>query len=253
MLPALAGLELAGASAGELDGFDSEKDVAIHVSGSSVLKGSLGTAKAVIGLSGASTLALTGKAQRAELSAQGSSQLKLPEFLVRQCEVTLAGASTGDISVKSTAPFVAKVSGSSTLKGSVESSDIDLELRGASRAILRGSSKNAKIVVEGSSQLKSSDFAIDAQSINLEVLGASKAAIHGTVGSAVVKGTGSSHLDLEDLKSKSVEITLSGASHAKVAASGSLTYHLSSASQLNYSGDPTKLDGETTGVRAPFA
>ena len=39
VLPALAGLELAGASAAELDGFDSEKDVAIHVSGSSVLKG----------------------------------------------------------------------------------------------------------------------------------------------------------------------------------------------------------------------
>jgi len=247
VLPVLAGLELAGASAGELDGFDSEKDVAIHVSGSSSLKGSLGTAKAVIGLSGASTLALTGKAQRAELSAQGSSQLKLPEFLVRQCEVALGGASTGEIAVKSTAPFVAKVLGSSTLKGSIEATDIDLELRGASRAILRGSTKNAKIVVEGSSQLKSSDLAIDAQSINLEVSGASKAALKGRVESAVVRGTGSSHLDLEDLKSKSVEITLSGASHAKVAASGSLTYHLSSASQLNYSGDPTKLDGETSG------
>jgi Putative auto-transporter adhesin, head GIN domain len=166
---------------------------------------------------------------------------------VKQCEVDLGGASRAEILVRSTAPFVAKVSGSSTLKGSVDSTDVNLDIRGASRAILRGRTKNAKIVLEGSSHLKSSDLAIEANSIDLEVSGASTAALKGSVESAVIKGTGSSHLELENLKSKTIEITLSGASHAKVAASGSLTYHLSSSSHLSYSGDPAKLDGESTG------
>jgi hypothetical protein len=198
-------------------------------------------------VSGASSLSLTGGAQSAQLSASGSSQLKLPEFLVKQCEVDLGGASTGEILVKSTAPFVAKVSGSSTLKGSVDATDVNLDIRGASRAILRGSSKNAKIVLQGSSQLKSSDLAIEAQSIDLDVSGASKAALKGTVETAVIRGSGSSHLELENLKSKTVEITLSGASHAKVAAGSSLTYHLSSSSHLSYTGDPGKVGGEESG------
>ena len=50
MLPVLAGLELSGACQGELKGFDSEKDVNIHVSGSSKLNGSLGTGKAILGV-----------------------------------------------------------------------------------------------------------------------------------------------------------------------------------------------------------
>ena len=48
VLPALAGIDLSGASTGHLEGFDSEKDVAIHLSGASKLDGSLGSAKAKI-------------------------------------------------------------------------------------------------------------------------------------------------------------------------------------------------------------
>jgi hypothetical protein len=247
VLPTIEGLELSGASQGELKGFDFEKDVAIHVSGSSKLMGSLGTGKAEFDVDGASSLSLAGSAQSAQLSAHGSSHLMLPEFLVKQCELDLGGASTAEINVRSTAPFVAKISGSSTLKGSVEATDVNLDLRGASRATLRGSTKNAKIVVEGSSHLKSPELAIEAKSIELEVSGASSAALKGTADSAVIKGTGSSHLALADFKCKTVAITLSGASHAKVAASGSLEYHLSSASHLTYSGDPAKLEGEKSG------
>jgi hypothetical protein len=247
VLPALAGVDLSGACQGELKGFESEKDVNIHVSGSSKLKGSLGAGKAELGAEGASSISLTGSAQRAQLSAHGSSHLTLPEFLIKQGGLKLDGASNADITVRSTAPFVAKVSGSSTLKGTVEATDVDLEIRGASQAALRGSARNAKIIVEGSSRLKSPELVFDAKSIELEATGASSAALKGTAETAVFKATGVCHLALEDLKCKSLDVTLSGASHASVAASGSLDYHISSVSHLTYSGDPAKLEGETTG------
>jgi eukaryotic-like serine/threonine-protein kinase len=247
VLPALEGLELSGACQGELKGFDSEKDVEIHVSGSSKLKGSLDTGKAKLGVHGASSISLTGSAQSAQLSVHGSSHLMLPEFLMKQGDLKLDGASTAEITLRSTAPFVAKVSGSSRLDGKVEAADIDLEIRGASEAKLRGSAKNAKIVVEGSSRLKSPELVFDAKSIELEATGASSAALKGTAETAVFKATGACHLVLEDLKCKTVDVTLSGASHASVAASALLEYHISSVSHLTYSGDPAKLEGEKTG------
>src|SRR5262249_45980035 len=107
VLPELSGLGLSGACQGELKGFDSEKDVAISISGSSKLKGSLGTAKAKLGVSGASSISLTGAANVAQLAASGSSHLTLPEFVVKQGALDVSGASTAEITVRSTEPFVA--------------------------------------------------------------------------------------------------------------------------------------------------
>jgi hypothetical protein len=247
VLPQLEGLDLSGACHGELKGFESEKDVRIHVSGSSKLKGFLGARKAELGVDGASSIALSGRAQSAQLSAHGSSHLTLPEFVVKQGKLDLDGASNAEITVRSTDPFVAKVSGSSTLEANVDAADIDLNIHGASEAKLRGSARNAKIVVEGSSRVNSPDLAIDAKSIEIEAIGASSVVLKGSAESAVFKGTGVCHLTLNDLKCKTVEVTLSGASHASVAASGSLKYHLSSVSHLTYSGSPAKLEGEKTG------
>lgn len=62
-------------------------------------------------------------------------------------------------------------------------------MHGASQAILRGSAKNAKIVVKGSSRLNSPEFVIDAKSIQLDVSGASSAALKGSADSGVFKAT----------------------------------------------------------------
>ena len=115
------------------------------------------------------------------------------------------------------------------------------------KQLCKGTAKNAKIAVEGSSRLNSPELKIDAKSIAIEATGASSATLKGTAESAVFKATGACHLALDDLKCKTVDVTLSGASHAEVAASTALEYHISSVSHLTYSGDPTKLEGEKTG------
>jgi eukaryotic-like serine/threonine-protein kinase len=207
VLPVLAGIELSGASAGHLEGFDAEKEFAVAVSGASKLNGSLAAAKAKFDSSGASSVTLTGSADSAEILGHGASHLELAEFALKQCKLDLSGASTTEITVRSTAPFSAKISGASTFRGKVEAPELDLETEGASRTILSGSAKKAKIVTEGAS-----------------------------------------HLQLDALEIEAVSIKVSGASHARVAVSGSLDYELSSASHLTYKGNPSHVEGKRTGA-----
>jgi hypothetical protein len=246
VLPALAGLELSSASQGDLKGFNSEKDVTIDLSDSSRLKGSLGAEKAILKIGGASSISLTGTAQSARISAEGSSHLTLPDFLIKQCELDLDGASTAEITLRSTAPFVAKLSGSSIFKGNLDASNIDLEAEGATRATLRGSGKSAKIRLKDSSHLESSELVLDAKTVELKVSGASSGALNGTSDSTVVEASGVSHLALDGLKTKTADVTLSGVSHAKVAVSSKLKYHISGVSHLTYTGDPSSVDGESS-------
>jgi hypothetical protein len=173
VLPALAGVELSGASAGHLEGFDAEKEVAVATSGASKLDGSLGAAKTRFDSSGASSISLQGRADSAEILGHGASHLMLAEFALKQCKLDLSGASTTELAVRSTAPFTAKVSGASTFRGKVEASELDLETEGASRTILSGSAKKAKIVAEGASHLQLESLQLE--TVNIKVSGASHA------------------------------------------------------------------------------
>ncbi len=77
--------------------------------------------------------------------------------------------------MRSTAPFKAKVSGASTLRGKVEAPELDLETEGASRMIMSGSAKRAKIVAEGASHVQLDGLEIE--TVNIKVSGASHAKI----------------------------------------------------------------------------
>ena len=144
VLPALAGVDLSGASKGHLEGFDSEKDVVVHLSGASKLDGSLRAVKAKLETSGASSVTLTGGAQEAELTASGASHLLLGEFPLKQGKLELSGASTADIVVRTTAPFTATMSGASKLRGKLETAEITLKTDGASHVNLDGSAKRPR-------------------------------------------------------------------------------------------------------------
>jgi serine/threonine protein kinase len=206
VLPVLAGVDMSGATIGHLEGFDSEKEVSVHMTGASKLDGSLSSAKARLDTSGASSVTLTGGAQEAELSASGASHLVLGEFPLKQGKLELSGASTADIVVRTTAPFTATMSGASKLRGKLETAELTLKTDGASHVDLDGSAKRAKVSVSGTS-----------------------------------------HAQLDGVETETMNITVSGASHAKVAVSGSLDYDVSSVSQLTYKGSPAHVEGKRTG------
>jgi eukaryotic-like serine/threonine-protein kinase len=175
-LPTVVALDVGGASRGTLKGFQSEKELAIKVSGSSKLEGGISLETADFAIDGASTLSLVGSAQTARLSAHGSSHLMLGEFPLKDAQIELNGASSAQVAVKSDALFKAEASGSSTLKGSIQAKRIELELDGASRATLEGAADSAKIHASGSSNLTLGAMILQNAEINLS--GASHASVN---------------------------------------------------------------------------
>ncbi len=175
VLPVLAGVDMSGATIGHLEGFDSEKEVSVHMTGASKLDGTLSSAKARLETSGASRVTLHGGAQEAELLASGASQLLLGEFPLKQGKLELSGASTADIVVRTTAPFTATMSGASKLRGKLETAELVLTTEGASHVDLDGSAKRAKVSVTGASHLELDG--VKAESMNITVSGASHAKV----------------------------------------------------------------------------
>ena len=81
--------------------------------------------------------------------------MKLGEFLLKQAQVELDGCfDRAIINVKSDGPFKAKLEGASTLKGSVEASEIELGVNGSSHAALDGTCQSAKINVDAPAHSK---------------------------------------------------------------------------------------------------
>jgi serine/threonine-protein kinase len=166
-LPSLAGLDMSGASKGTLKGFNGERAFALKLSGASQLSGSIVAGSTDLEINGASTVVLSGSADRAHLAASGSSRLKLAEFLLKQGEVTLDGASNAQLSVQTDAPFTARLSGASRLSGSVQAKALALELSGASHVALDGKADDAKIHASGASGFKLPGMITQTAEVNL--------------------------------------------------------------------------------------
>ncbi len=84
-------------------------------------------------------------------------------------------------------------------------------------------------------------------SIALELSEASQAKLSGAASDAKLIADGASQLDLASLTLRSADIRLSSASSAALEVSETLSYHLSAASSLVYSGNPSKTDGTKSG------
>jgi eukaryotic-like serine/threonine-protein kinase len=178
-LPSLIGIDIDGASKGTLKGFQSERELSLKITGSSELAGGITVEKGDFKVDGASTLSLVGSAQAAHLSAEGASHLKLKEFLLKSGLVDLEGASTAEITVKSEALFKAKLSGASTLKGSIQAKEIDLDLDGASQATLAGAVNDAKIRILSASSLKMPGLVLQNADVTLSEAGHATVDIRG--------------------------------------------------------------------------
>jgi serine/threonine protein kinase len=246
-LPELTGLDVSGAAQAALKGFQSEKELTLRIHGASKVEGSFVVAKADFEVHGASSLSLSGSAQSARLSAHGASHFTLPEFLLKECTLDLAGASEAQLSVQSTATFSAKLAGASHLKGTVTAKDVKLELTGASHAKLRSAGPEASTDNAGPGQSKSAASPLDAQSLTVTASGASSGNLQGKCKTAVIEVDGASHLNLKDLVIQTAEITISGVSHANLNVTEKLSYDVSSVSHLRCVGKPATVSGKKSG------
>ncbi|MFZ2957489.1 MAG: head GIN domain-containing protein [Candidatus Ozemobacteraceae bacterium] len=85
-------------------------------------------------------------------------------------------------------------------------------------------------------------------SLKLSISGAADFHGDGTVDAFEVKLSGAGNIKARDLKAKSVSITLSGAGNAEVFASESLTPKISGVGNIEYYGNPPKIEPSISGI-----
>jgi len=152
-MPELRGLDLSGASRGDVSGFSSLDSLVIDVSGASTLyiddvtagktnfdisgasrvSGSMETADADFNVSGASTVELDGSADDITVDASGASSARLADFVVTDASVELSGASNATVNA---------------------SGELDIDLSGASTLHYLGSPTLRRVSVSGASTVQ---------------------------------------------------------------------------------------------------
>jgi hypothetical protein len=100
----------------------------------------------------------------------------------------------------------------------------------------------------GASTLNLAEFAVGAEKVMIETSGASTVRLRGTAKAAVLKATGASQLRLADLALDAADIVLEGASNAAIQVKELLRYDVTSASHLEYRGEPTIKQAKKTGA-----
>lgn len=96
-LPTLRGLQLSGASQASVSGLRSSEDLALDLSGASIMRGDLEAGDLRVDESGASRLELTGSGGSLELHSSGASSARLIDLPVGDANVSLSGASSAEL------------------------------------------------------------------------------------------------------------------------------------------------------------
>jgi hypothetical protein len=142
-------------------------------------------------------------------------------------ELNLTGASQANVSgFESDNNFRLYVSGASEIDMDMTTGDFFTKLSGASR-------------VSGS---------LTATKTDIELSGASRIKLSGSGGDITLEGSGASDAELKNYTGEDASIDFSGASHANLNVSGRLDVQLRGASSLDYYGNPTMGNIDTSGA-----
>lgn len=124
----------------------------------------------------------------------------------------------------------------------------ELILSGASHGTVEGfsSSNDFSLTLSGASSLDMVDMYIGNSEI--EVSGASRLDLSGTANNLVAIVSGASNIDLSDCPVNDANVHVSGASRASINIEGRLDAEVSGASTLEYMGEPTLGNIQTSGA-----
>jgi len=176
----------------------------------------------------------------------GSSRPKATITMPVLKGLSLSGATTGTArGFSSSEEFQMELSGASRLNGDLETGAATVELSGASRAELRGSSGDLVIKVSGASKITGD---MTAGNTRLHVSGASHVELSGSGKDLVVDTGGASHVELGSFATGDTDIRSGGASRTMVNVTGKLDVKLGGASVLRWKGEPRMGDIRTSGA-----
>lgn len=106
-MPSLAGVNFSGGTNSEIEGFESDQQLDLYLSGASLCEVEAGYKKLRIVLSGASKLDLEGLGDEMSADISGASELVAFEYPLRAASVNVSGASYGKVTVSDNLEAVA--------------------------------------------------------------------------------------------------------------------------------------------------
>jgi len=123
----------------------------------------------------------------------------------------------------------------------------ELDLSGATRGTVKGFSTSNPFILSlsGASSLQMTNMNVG--DANIEVSGASTLSAMGTANDLVSLVSGASNMDLGEFPVNDADVNINGASQATINLEGRLDAEVSGASSLQYLGDPTMGDINTSG------
>ena len=98
-MPVLKAVNFSGASVSKISGFESDDDLDLYLSGSSVSQLDADFREIELVVSGASSLLLHGSGDELKAEVSGASELKAFDYPVREALVNVSGASDGKVTV----------------------------------------------------------------------------------------------------------------------------------------------------------
>jgi len=151
--------------------------------------------------------------------------------------------------VKITMPVLTGLHLTGATEGNVtgfsSSDDFDLSLSGASELYMELETGDLEGELSGASELSGN---LVATSCDITLSGASEMELTGSGGDIKIDASGASQADLEDFSVNNADINFSGASDGSMNVSGRLVVSLSGASSLEYTGSPTLVDSDLSGM-----
>ncbi len=98
-MPLLKAINFTGASASSINGFGSDRNLDVHLSGASVCQLNADYSKMNLSLSGASSLIIQGGGDEIKADISGASSLSAFDYPVQQATISISGGSIGKVSV----------------------------------------------------------------------------------------------------------------------------------------------------------
>lgn len=129
-MPQIEGIELSGATQGDVSGFESDRPLEIEISGASRLRGDIVAGETRMNVSGASTVELDGSASDLDVEASGASSVRLDDLATGDARVEASGAS--NITVNAKGRVTGSASGASTVSYIGEPQTVRVDSSGAS-------------------------------------------------------------------------------------------------------------------------
>ena len=131
-MPRLEGVIFSAASSSKINGFESNEDLDLHVSGASVCQLNAGYREVNLTLSGSSSLLMSGLGDEINAEISGASVLTAFDYPVREATINVSGASNGKVTVTDELMAVAAGASSIIYRGSPS---VTTEISGGSTVI----------------------------------------------------------------------------------------------------------------------